>query len=305
MRVLFLFLDGVGLGLDDPEHNPFAAVHMPALQRLLDGGRLLAEHAPSESARATLLPLDACLGVHGLPQSATGQAALLTGKNIPAELGYHYGPKPNPEVAALIKNGNVFSHLQANGKKAAFLNAYPPGYFEAIRSGRRLYAAIPQAVVSAGIPLRRDEDLRAGQAISADFTGEGWRTHLNLNDTPTITDCQAGERLARLAEPYDFAFFEYWLSDYAGHSQSMTEAAKLLAAIDQVLDGLLRSWDDESGLVLLTSDHGNLEDLSTRRHTNNPVPALLIGAPGIRRTFATGLQDLTDIAPAILNLLLD
>ncbi len=298
-----MFLDGIGLGPDDPERNPFAAVHMPALHRLLDGNRLLADHAPLESGRATLLPLDAGLGVHGLPQSATGQATLLTGINVPAELGYHYGPKPNPEVATRIKNGNLFSQLRMNGKKAAFLNAYPPGYFQAIQSGRRLYAAIPLAAVSAGVPLRGEEDLRSGRAISADFTGQGWRTHLGLAGTPTITASQAGERLARLAQECDFAFFEYWLSDYAGHSQSMSDASNLLTVFDQVLDGLLRAWDDESGLVLVTSDHGNLEDLSTRRHTNNPVPALLIGSPTIRRTFAMGLKDLTDITPAILNLL--
>jgi 2,3-bisphosphoglycerate-independent phosphoglycerate mutase len=58
---------------------------------------------------------------------------------------------------------------------------------------------------------------------------------------------------------------------------------------------------------LLTSDHGNLEDLSTRRHTANPVPALLIGAPAYRNAFATLLkgrdQDLTIVAPAILQFL--
>ena len=49
-----------------------------------------------KAKQVSLLALDAGLGVEGLPQSATGQAVLLTGVNIPAELGYHYGPKPNP-----------------------------------------------------------------------------------------------------------------------------------------------------------------------------------------------------------------
>jgi hypothetical protein len=305
MRVLFVFLDGVGLGANDPQNNPFATIGMPAVERLLGDRRLLAEHAPLENGRATLLPLDAGLGIHGLPQSATGQAALLTGRNIPAELGYHYGPKPNPEIAAFIKNGNLFKHLQKKGKRCAFLNAYPPGYFQAIQSGRRLYAAIPLAVTSAGIALRTDQELRAGQAISADFTGEGWRTYLGLADTPVISPYQAGERLAHLARDYDFALFEYWLTDYAGHGQDMHRACELIGNLDQVLDGLLRAWDDETGLILITSDHGNMEDLSTRRHTANPVPALLIGAPAARQAFSAGLKDLSGITPAILRMLAD
>jgi len=56
-------------------------------------------------------------------------------------------------------------------------------------------------------------------------------------------------------------------------------------------------------LLLITSDHGNLEDLSTHHHTLNPAPALLVGAPEMRRSFTQGLKDLTDVAPAILRLL--
>ncbi len=309
MNFLFLFMDGVGLGSDDPARNPFARPVTPALEKLLGGRRLLLSSAPYEGPRATLLPLDTALGVGGLPQSATGQAALLTGQNVPAALGYHYGPKPNPEVASYIKNGNLFNRLRSAGQRVAFLNAYPPRYFESIHSGLRMYSAIPLAVVSAGLSLKTTSDLYAGQALSADFTAQGWRQHLGLPDTPVLTPLQAGQRLAELAQANDFSFFEYWLSDYAGHSRvaggsSMQAACELLATFDQVLEGLLAAWQDASGLVLITSDHGNLEDLSTRRHTANPVPALLIGAPELRSRFTEGLHDLTGIAPAILRFLL-
>jgi len=50
---------------------------------------------------------------------------------------------------------------------------------------------------------------------------------------------------------------------------------------------------------LLTSDHGNLEDLTTRRHTLNRVPALVIGGEQARRQFVAGLHALTSVAPAI------
>jgi hypothetical protein len=250
-----------------------------------------------------LLALDAGLGVEGLPQSATGQAALLTGKNVSAEIGYHYGPKPNQDVAAYLRNGNLFSSLAAQGYKSALLNAYPPGYFSAIQSGRRLYSTIPLAVVSAGIPLKTLDDLKNGQALSADFTAQGWRERLDLPETPVLTPIQAGERMAALVEDYDLAFFEYWLSDYAGHSQDMQAAHNLLVTFDQVLGGLLDNWNDQEGMILITSDHGNMEDLSTRRHTANPVPALLVGDQKLRSDFATELTDITGVAAAVMRLI--
>ncbi|MEW5938780.1 MAG: peptidase [Chloroflexota bacterium] len=304
MKLLFLFLDGIGLGPDNPETNPFARTDMPHLRALLDGRTLLASAAPYEGERATLLALDASLGVDGLPQSATGQAVLLTGLNIPRELGYHYGPKPNPEVANFLNGSTLFSRATQAGKRAALLNAYPPRYFHGIDSGKRLYSSIPLAVTNAGLSLFTHDDLFAGRALSADFTGQGWRDMLGFTDAPVLGPKEAGVRLAALAAQYDFSLFEYWASDYAGHKQDMDWAVRQLETFDGVLGGLTDAWDDRAGLILLASDHGNMEDLSTRRHTEARVPCLLIGDASLRHRFADGLTDLTGIAPAIQTLVL-
>ena len=298
MRVLFIFMDGIGLGANNPETNPLARAKMPNLNKLLDGRSWLKESAPFQGESASLLAIDPAVGVKGLPQSATGQAILLTGINIPAELGYHYGPKPNPEVAAFLKEATLFSRFTKEGKKAALLNAYPPRYFDGIDSGKRLYSSIPLSVVNAGLPLFRHDDLFAGRALSADFTGEGWRSMLGFKDAPFMEPMQAGQKLAALAKKYDFSLFEYWASDYAGHKQQMENAIQLMETFDEVLAGLTESWDD-NGLVLVTSDHGNMEDLSTRRHTDANVPALVIGNKTARDEFTQGMKDLTQIAPAI------
>ena len=297
MRVLFIFLDGIGLGEHNLETNPFSRARMPTLSKLLNGRLLTKDAAPFHGEHASLLAINAAVGVSGLPQSATGQAILLTGINIPAELGYHYGPKPNPDVAAYLKEATLFSRLAKEGKKATLLNAYPPRYFDAINSGKRLYSSIPLAVVNAGLPLFRHDDLFAGHALSADFTGEGWRTMLGFSDAPVMNGHEAGRKLASIAKEYDFSLFEYWASDYAGHGQEMDTAVGLMETFDGVLGGLIELWDD--GLILVTSDHGNMEDLSTRKHTAADVPALLIGNKAAREEFSLGLKDLTDIAPAI------
>ncbi len=301
-RILFIFLDGIGLGADDPAVNPLARAGMPCLRSLLGGRRLTASAAPFESDLVSLRALDAGLGVGGAPQSATGQAVLLTGVNIPAELGYHYGPKPNPAVARyLTDGGTLFSWLRANGKAAALLNAYPPRYFSGIASGKRLYSAIPLAVTGAGYPLFTKDHLYTGEALSADFTGLGWRTMLALTDAPLLSAQEAGKQLARLAQGYDVSLFEYWASDYAGHKQDMDWAVEQMETLDGVLAGLVAAWDLDADLILVTSDHGNLEDLSTRRHTGASVPGLVIGR-GHKR-FTQGLEDLTGIAPRIRALL--
>ncbi|MBI3738258.1 MAG: alkaline phosphatase family protein [Chloroflexi bacterium] len=303
MRVLFIFLDGVGLGADNPEINPFARADMPVLQSLLGGHKLLAASAPFVGERATLLALDASLGVPGLPQSATGQAVLLTGINVPKKIGEHYGPKPNPAVAKYLLKGTIFSELTKSNKKAALLNAYPPRYFHGVDSGKRLYSAIPLAVTSAGLPLFTKDDLYAGNALSADFTGAGWRGMLGFPDAPQLSPRKAGKKLAELAGRYDFSMFEYWASDYAGHKQDMNWAVEQLKVFDGVLAGLLKAWDDNEGLILITSDHGNMEDLSTRRHTDAKVPGLLIGSSKVRAVFGSRLNDLAGIHMSILRVI--
>ncbi len=77
----------------------------------------------------------------------------------------------------------------------------------------------------------------------------------------------------------------------------MDTAVRLMETFDGVLGGLVKAWDD--GLILVTSDHGNMEDLSTRKHTAANVPVLVIGDRAGRDEFTRNLNDLTDIAPAV------
>ncbi|HKZ54845.1 MAG TPA: hypothetical protein VJ123_05145 [Anaerolineales bacterium] len=300
-KVLFLFLDGVGLGGDDPRRNPFAANSMPKLEQLLGGRRLLAGSAPYVGELATLLAAEARLGVEGKPQSATGQAVLLTGRNVPAEIGKHYGPKPDAAIAAILREDNLFTQVVRRGGSAALLNAYPPRYFDSIRRGHRLYSAIPLAVTAAGLMLMTAQDLQSGRALSADFTGAGWAAQPGFPPAPVYTPQEAGALLARLSTQYDLAWFDYWPIDYLGHRGTAEEAADMLGALDGVLGSLTSAWARRPDLVVITSDHGNVEDLGARGHTSNPVPVLLIGPAHVRQRFAARITDLTSIAEAVLE----
>jgi 2,3-bisphosphoglycerate-independent phosphoglycerate mutase len=301
MRILFLFLDGVGLGEDDPQHNPFAAVELPTLMSFTEGQRWLRDLPPITSKRGLFIPTDACLGIEGRPQSATGQAAILTGLNVPAMLGYHYGPRPNQAIAEVVRQENLIQKLVERGLHVGFPTAFPPAFFENVARGKRMLSTNQLAMHMAGVTLPDMTALLRGHAMSADFTGEGWRTQLGYEDTPVMSPFQAGQMLGRLASRYDLTFFDHWVTDYLGHRGTLQQAITLLKVIDDVLAGLLSEWEDTQGLIILTSDHGNLEDLSHRRHTRNPVPTLIIGEAS--HTFARGLSDLTGFAAPILHTL--
>ncbi len=205
MKLLFLFLDGVGLGRDAPNINPFIRAALPNIDHILDGNKIIADGCQSKSEgglkteRASLIALDASLGIEGIPQSASGQASLLTGKNVPAILGFHDGPKPNPMIMDILKEGTLFSWVIQQEHGAALLNAYPPRYFKSIETGHRLPGVIALSAKNAEMQLKTMDDLYCGDAISADFTAQGWRSHLGFSDTPLLNPTQAGEHM--LAAP--------------------------------------------------------------------------------------------------------
>lgn len=300
--VHIFFLDGVGLGSTDPRVNPFVTARLPSLVGLL--GRedwYLAGNGLVESERATLAPTDTTMSVPGRPQSATGQATILSGRNVPRLIGQHYGPKPNALVAEVIASGTLFDEMAESGLNAALLTPYPPQYFEAVDSGKRLYSAIPLAVSNAGWPLMTVDDLRTGRAVSPDFTSQGWREFLGCVDIPLITPVEAGERIAALAGNYGLSFFEHWPSDRIGHRGTLKEAAAHLELIDAVIGGMLSSWPDEQGVLIITSDHGNIEEKDHRLHTRNPVPTIVVGEG--HRALAHTISDLADIASVVRTVL--
>ena len=298
-RVIFLFLDGVGLGVDDPAVNPLAARAYPTLARLLDGHAPVADAGRLSTALAELVPVDACLGVAGRPQSATGQAAIITGINAPQRLGEHYGPRPDARVRAVVDEDNLFVRLHDLGLRTTYCNAYPERFFAAVARGKRLLSVNPYAAQQAGQRLPTYDDLVAGRALSADFTGAGWRCELGYVDAPLYTPQAAGRQLARIAAEFAFTFCEHWQSDLLGHHCDLAGAVDNFITIDGVLEGLLDAVDLENTLVLVGSDHGNVEDCSHSRHTRNPALGLLFGAG--RAACAARLQSLTDWTSIILS----
>lgn len=274
LKILFVFVDGMGLGANDPAVNPLAD-----REKYPNLGRILADS----------IPLDASLGVPGLPQSATGQAALLTGLNAPEIMGRHIEGFPPPRLKELVQEHNIFSKLLAAGKTCTFANAYWLDDIAHIPARRASVTTVATLAAFGGV--RGKSDLLSNRAVYHDLTREKLRER--GYEGPLITPEEAAQHLTGIAREHDFTLFEFFETDHAGHSGNPAEVLRVLEKLDRFFGVLLRF----DGLLIVTSDHGNIEDAAVRSHTANPVP-LFASRPEAFR----GLQNIARLAPKLLNL---
>jgi 2,3-bisphosphoglycerate-independent phosphoglycerate mutase len=271
---------------------------MPHLEGLL-GGPLVLNGAVGRSQIAPgvmLHALDACLGVPGLPQSATGQTALFTGLNAAAIVGDHVSAHPTAPLREIIAEHSFMKRAAESGARVLFANAHSARFWQMVEERKLRLGASTLTALAAQATIPTLDDLLAGRAVLWDITHEVASTYQG-HDLPLISAQEAGHRLARLAADHDLVLYESFLTDLAGHRRA--DAAWVLARLDAFLGAVLAHRPPETTLIL-SSDHGNLEDMSTKAHTTNPVPLLAVGpAAGCFRQ-ATAI---TDVAPAILAVL--
>ncbi|HBQ61356.1 MAG TPA: hypothetical protein DD671_17545 [Balneolaceae bacterium] len=272
MAVIFIFIDGVGLGKDAPE-NPFSENRYESFEILTDG--LFNDKANPVFQKDLLFkPIDANLGVEGLPQSGTGQTTLFTGQNAAKEIGKHFGPFPHSGIKPFLKNESIFHAVKEAGKNPYFMNAYPPIFFQHAKKRNR-WSCTTLMTKSAGVKLNSTEDVLNEEALTAEIVQNAWREKLGI-DIPKITPTDAAERLLSVASDYDLVLYEYYLTDKAGHKQKQEDAERVLKPLDEFLLHIIKNKKSSDTLVI-TSDHGNLEDLSTKTHTRNMVPLFVHG----------------------------
>jgi hypothetical protein len=294
-RVLLFFVDGIGVGEDDPETNPLATGDFPSL-------RLTRGRSPDSRVGAPRLAhgVDASLGVPGLPQSATGQTSILTGVNGPAVMGHHLSGFPGPTLRRVLFEHSLLKQVRERGRTATFLNAFRPEYFTMPHAQRRL-SATSLATLASGARFRSWEDLLEGRAVTHDLTH--WRVRERGYDLPMRTPEEAGAIIAAEAMKSDFALFEYFETDRAGHARDRERATRCLEDLERALQTVLARVDLGSLTVIVVSDHGNLEDLSVGTHTMNPAIFAAWGPRDGDEPDAVAPRRLTDIAPFTLRLL--
>lgn len=295
MSVLFIFIDGVGVG-EKREENPLAKPAWSSFSYFTGADGLHKDCDEVNETGILYSEIDANLGVEGLPQSGTGQTTLFSGVNASKIAGKHYGPYPITTTRYLLEEQSLFHKVMDLGMSPTFMNAYPDIFFQRAEKRDR-WTATTMMVRSAGIPLNRVEDLLKGNAITAEINQNVWREKLKL-DVPVITTEQAGDRMIHAAETHDLVLYEFYLTDKAGHSMDRTDADAIRDLLDPFMMHIVENMDEDDTLVI-TSDHGNLEDLSTKTHTRNPVPLFVKGDT----VPFQNAKSLMDVTPSILSVL--
>ena len=298
MRVILVFIDGVGLG-DQDDHNPFYYFKPPGLLNILEGNFFTASTSGFSGHKATLSSLDACLGTPGYPQSATGQASIFTGVNAAGYLGKHLNGFPNRKLRELLAKKGIFANLKQKGYSVCFANAYRPAFFELLAEGLPgdCYSCSTLVTYYGGVKFFGFPELIKGRALYMDITN-GLLSNMD-DDLPLVTPEQGAEILLTISRDYDFCLFEYFLSDLAGHLGDYDQIVKVIETLDLFIGTLAERINMEETLLIICSDHGNLEDSSFNEHTLNRVPLLLIGRSELRQEIASRSRDLTAIINAV------
>jgi len=272
LAVIFLFIDGVGIGNESKE-NPFFLDSYESFQ-ILSGENFFKNGDGVNTSNQIYKAIDANLEVEGLPQSGTGQTTLFTGQNASKVIGKHFGPYPHSGIKHLLKEQSIFHAIKEGGKKPCFLNAYPPIFFEHAKRRNR-WSCTTLMTKSADVKLNSTEDVLAERALTAEIVQNAWREKLDIN-IPKITATDAAQRLLNVVPDYDLVLYEYYLTDKAGHNKSQDDARRVLQRLDEFLLHIIKHKRSKDVLVI-TSDHGNLEDLSVKTHTRNEIPLFVMG----------------------------
>jgi len=287
MKMIFIFIDGFGLGEEDKDKNPIYAAKTPNFDYIFNNFKVI--------------PVDASLGINGLPQSATGQTALFTGVNAPKVLGRHLSGQPTQTLKKIINNNSLFKELIDRGFEVANSNVYRKEYLKKMMDSKnkRYRPSVTSVMsISSGIKLKTVEDYTKGCGIYHDITGQILAE--SGYDVDVITPAEAAQRLKNVSMCNDFTLFEHFMTDIIGHSMDVDKAIQEIQLLDEFLGALIGIIDLNEDIIFITSDHGNIEDISVKTHTFNKVPVIVMG--NISRLPDLKLESLLDITPFIVEI---
>ncbi|MEO1706082.1 MAG: alkaline phosphatase family protein, partial [Pseudomonadota bacterium] len=120
---------------------------------------------------------------------------------------------------------------------------------------------------------------------------------------PQMSCAEVTDRLVEaIGADYDLIVVNYANPDMVGHTGDLNAAIAACEAVDAGLGRALEALEQAGGVMVLTADHGNCEQMIDpasggphTAHTLNPVPVAVIGAQG---RMAHGR--LADLAPTLL-----
>ncbi len=292
-KLFFFFIDGIGLGSSDSA--------IKYLFKDITGIPLIQIKKPAFLNNGVLCPVDASLDIPGIPQSATGQATIFTGINAAQYLGYHLTALPNQKLVKLIERKSLMKALKDKDVSVTSANLYSEEFFQKrVARRRNAFPVSTLTINAAGVPFRYFDDYKKGEAVFADITNRLIRER--GYDIKEISPETAAKNLLNILKGNQFVFFEYFMTDIYGHKRNKEGLEESIDILNRFTETVFRGLESSDSSILIISDHGNSEDLTSGEHTCNPVPGLLLTKN--KRSainFAESVKTLEDIYPWVLG----
>ncbi len=140
------------------------------------------------------------------------------------------------------------------------------------------------------------------------------------DEEPEMSSAQVTQKTIEAVElnKYDFILINYANADMVGHTGNMEAAKKAVESLDKCLSLLLPKILEVGGAILMTADHGNVEEMTNpysgqplTEHSTNPVPLWLITPDNHTEKNEEQISDsennirglLSDVTPTVLEIM--
>lgn len=192
----------------------------------------------------------------------------------------------------------MFRVALQSGLSVSFANAYPRAEIGKHSAGAKRPGAFPFAASAAGVLTRDEESVRSGSALVSSISTERWAKLVDPS-APIRSDAEWGALLVRISTHHDLTIFAHYDTDYIGHRGDMAAAQEAIRRVDRFVGGMAEELPEDT-LLLMVSDHGNIEEVGVG-HTRNPVIFLAVGNG--YADVGRGVHAITDVMPSILSFL--
>jgi 2,3-bisphosphoglycerate-independent phosphoglycerate mutase len=133
----------------------------------------------------------------------------------------------------------------------------------------------------------------------------------SYNEKPAMSAYELTSTVAAALKnsQYDFIVVNFANPDMVAHTGDLKASIRAVGVVDECLGNLKKAISEVNGTMIITADHGNIEELRDIKtgqvntsHSSNPVP-LIIFSKNIPKTMKLKRGVLSDVAPTILHMM--
>jgi len=200
-----------------------------------------------------------------------------------AFLGNSYAHDLLPHFA----RASIEGKLRFDGTPVVLKGSQKNGFAELFTLAEINQNIFVYAARQAGVALRTWTDVRRDEGLTSSMTHE-LESRFNMaffDQQPLLLRSpeEAAEILGRLTAGHDFTFYKYQIPDLVSHTGRIDQAREVFEIIERFVEAVLKQIDPAAASVIVTSDHGHLEQLgSSRGHPKSKVPTWHFGSDSER-----------------------